>query len=221
MAERRAIEPKYQETACRRRLKYCSRLVDLPSNAAVKRSVNGTGSIRATYRAVSRYVEWVARQQTMADETIKRAAQEYLAVRLTEDGLTYEEKLNRDAAIALAPAVWRGVEERVIAMCAEWNTVTKEQTLTCKETVLGDLRIRCAGRSHQLILHYDSKRHFIQVENSAREDYEPEVILLIEGYSKDSGRDARLMRNDEPVNLEHLIVGQLRVLAGMSRKAQD
>jgi hypothetical protein len=106
-------------------------------------------------------------------------------------------------------------------MCAEWNTVTKEQTLTCRETVLGDLRIRCAGRSHQLILHYDSRRRFIQVENSAREDYEPEVILLIEGYSKDSGRDARLMRNDEPVNLEHLIVGQLRVLAGMSRKAQD
>ena len=76
MAERRAIEPKHQETACRRRFKCCSRVVDLPSNTAVNRRANGTGSIRTTYRLVSRYVEWVAGQQTMADETIKRAAQD-------------------------------------------------------------------------------------------------------------------------------------------------
>ena len=34
-------------------------------------------------------------------------------------------------------------------------------------------------------------------------------------------RDARLVRNNEPVNLEMLIVGELRVLAGISRRAQS
>jgi hypothetical protein len=41
----------------------------------------------------------------MADESVKRAAQKYLAERLSEEGLTYEETQNRDAAIALVPAV--------------------------------------------------------------------------------------------------------------------
>jgi hypothetical protein len=43
--------------------------------------------------------------------------------------------------------------------------------------------------------------------------------LLIEGYSTGSGRSARLMRNDEPVNVDMLLVGELRVLAGLSRRA--
>jgi hypothetical protein len=157
----------------------------------------------------------------MADDTIKQAAQEYLAAQLTEEGLTYEDKLNRDASIALAPVIWKSVMEKVSAMCQEWNSVTNEQTLTCKETPLGDLRIRCAGRPHQLIFHYDSKRRVIRVENTARKDYEPKVVLFFEGCSMGSGHDARLMRNDEPVNLELLVVGQLRVLAGLSRKANS
>jgi len=156
----------------------------------------------------------------MADETIKQSAQEYLAVRLTEDGLTYEETLNREAAIALAPAVWKELAEKVFAMCKEWNEVTKEQSLTCKETALGDLRIRCTGRAHQLVLHYNAKKLVIKVENTAREEYEPKVVLSIEGYLNGSERSARLMRNNEPVNLEMLILGQLRVLAGLSRKGQ-
>jgi hypothetical protein len=41
----------------------------------------------------------------MNDESIKRAAQEYLAERLSEEGLTAEQTLNRQAAITLAPAV--------------------------------------------------------------------------------------------------------------------
>jgi len=106
-------------------------------------------------------------------------------------------------------------------MCQEWNSVTKEQTLSCKETALGDLRIRCAGRSHQLVFHFDSKHRLVRVENTAREDYEPKIVLLIQGFASGSGRDARLMRNEEPVNLEMLVVGQLRVLAGLGRKASS
>jgi hypothetical protein len=44
------------------------------------------------------------------------------------------------------------------------------------------------------------------------------VILLIEGYPTESGRDVHVVRTDEPVNLDMLILGQLRVLAGLSRK---
>lgn len=106
-------------------------------------------------------------------------------------------------------------------MCQEWNSVTQEKTLTCKETVVGDLRIRCAGRPHQLIFHFDFKRRLIRVENTARQDCEPKIVLLIKVYATDYGRDARLVRNDEPVNLELLVVGQLRVLAGLSRKTKS
>lgn len=157
----------------------------------------------------------------MADQSIKRAAQEYLAERLSEDGLTYEETRNRDAAIALAPAVWKKLAETVVAMCRDWNATTKEETISCKETMLGDLRIRCAGRSHQMVVHFDSARRLVKVENTAREEHEPKVVLSIEGYPTESGRGARLMRNNEPVNSEMLILGQLRVLAGLSRKSDQ
>jgi len=154
-------------------------------------------------------------------ETVRRAAQEYLAERLSEEGLTYEETQNRDAAIALAPAVWKKVTETIVAIVSEWNTVTKEQSLTCKETPLGDLRIRCVGSSHQLTIHFDSPRRLVKFENSNRPDHEPKVVLSIEGYATDTGRDARLMRNREVVNLEMLILGQLRQLAGLRRRAEQ
>jgi hypothetical protein len=153
----------------------------------------------------------------MGEENIRRAAQEYLAERLSDEGLTYEQTLNRDTAVALAPKVWGEVMEKVKAICQEWNAVTKEQTFSCKETVLGDLRIRCAGRPHQIMLHYESKLRLIRVENSAREEHEPKVALLIEGYVTQEGRGARLMRNNEPVNLEMLMIRQLRTLAGIGQ----
>jgi hypothetical protein len=156
----------------------------------------------------------------MSDPSIKRAAQEYLAERLTEEGLTHEQTLNRRASLALAPTVWKVVVSTVTAMCEAWNAETKEKTFTCKETVLGDLRIRCAGRPYQMIWHYDSRRRMVHVENSARAEHEPEVVLYIDGYEMESGeRGARLTRNNQPVNLEMLLLGQLRVLAGLSRKA--
>jgi hypothetical protein len=156
----------------------------------------------------------------MGDQSIKRAAQEYLAERLSKEGLTYEQTQNRNAAITLAPAVWRKVVQTIQITCQEWNAETKEQTLTCKETILGDIRIRCAGRSHQMIWHFDSRKRLVHVENTAHEDHELKVVLSIEGYETDSGdRDARLVRNNQPVNLEMLLLGQFRVLAGLSRKA--
>jgi hypothetical protein len=155
----------------------------------------------------------------MGDESIKRAAQEYLAERLSADGLTYEQQLNRDAAIAYAPTVWQLLMATVKAMCDDWNAETKESTFSCKETILGDLRVRCAGRAHQLTFHFDSKHRLVRVKNTAREEHEPKIVLSIEGYLTDSGRQARLMRNNEPVNLQMLLLRQFRVLAGLSNRA--
>ncbi len=73
----------------------------------------------------------------MADESAKRAAQEYLAAKLSEEGQSYEDKLNLEAAIALGPKVWKKLADTVITNCQEWNAITKKQTLTCKETTLG------------------------------------------------------------------------------------
>jgi hypothetical protein len=154
----------------------------------------------------------------MRDETTKRAAEEYLATKLAEEGQAYENKLNSEAAVALAPQVWNRSAATVVAKCNEWNAVTKEQSLTCKETALGDLRISCAGRSQLMTVQYESTKRLIRIKNTARPEHEKDAVLYIEGYATDSGREARLMRNNEPVNFDMLIVGELRVLAGLSRQ---
>ncbi len=156
----------------------------------------------------------------MGDESTKRAAQEYLAARLSKEGQSYEDGLNREAAEKLAPGVWKRADT-VIAKCEEWNVVAGERAFTYRETMLGDLRILCAGRSQQMVVHYDSKKLLIVIKNTARPEHEKDAILLIEGYPTGTERDARLVRNNEPVNLEMLIVGELRVLAGMSRRANS
>jgi hypothetical protein len=154
----------------------------------------------------------------MGDEITKRAAEEYLATKLAEEGQSREEKLNGEAAVALAPQVWKRSAATVVAKCSEWNAVTKEQSLTCKETALGDLRISCAGRSQLMTVQYDSKKRLITIKNTARPEHEKDAVLRIEGYATDFGRDARLVRNNEIINFDMLIVGELRVLAGLSRK---
>ena len=68
----------------------------------------------------------------MADESAKRAAQEFLAAKLSEEGQLYENKVNLEAAIALAPKVWKKLADTVIANYREWNAVTGEQSLTCR-----------------------------------------------------------------------------------------
>ena len=155
----------------------------------------------------------------MADESTKRAAQEYLAAKLSVEGQSHEAKLNREAAEKLSRAVWKTVAETVTRKIREWNAVTNEETFTCKETMMGDLRILRAGRSQQMTVHFDSRKLLVVIKNTARLEHETDVIMLIEGYATENGREARLMRNEEPVNLEMLVVGELRVLAGMTRRA--
>ncbi|MGB7435456.1 MAG: hypothetical protein WBR26_13075 [Candidatus Acidiferrum sp.] len=154
----------------------------------------------------------------MGDRSTERAAQEYLAAKFAEERQREEEQLNLEAAASLSLVVWKRVTHTVFAKCREWNAVTNEQTLTCKETAVGDLRIRCCGRSHQLTIHFDSRKRLVIIRNTARPENEPDTILSIEGYASDSGRDARLTRNNEPIHLDMLIVNHLRVLAGLSRE---
>ena len=157
----------------------------------------------------------------MLDESTKQAAQEYLAAKLTEEEQIYEEKHNLATAVARAPLVWKRVREVILAQCSEWNAVTQEETLTCKETAIGDLRIWCVARSTQMTVHYDSKKLSITVKNAGRLEHEKDLILRIQGYRTGSDRDerdARLMRNGLPANLDMLILGELRVLTGIGRQ---
>jgi len=157
----------------------------------------------------------------MLDESTKQAAQEYLAAKLTEEEQIYEEKHNLATAVARAHLVWKRFREVILAQCSEWNAVTQEETLTCKETAIGDLRIWCVARSTQMTVHYDSKKLSITVKNAGRLEHEKDLILRIQGYRTGSDRDerdARLMRNGLPANLDMLILGELRVLTGIGRQ---
>ncbi len=155
----------------------------------------------------------------MADESTKRAAEEYLAAKLSKEGQSYEDQQNREAAEKLGPAVWKRVAETVTTKCREWNATVGEQTFSVKETIMGDLRVLCAGRSQQLTIHFDSRKLLVTIKNTARLEHEKDLILSVEGYSTGSGRDARLMHHKDPVNLDMMITGELRVLAGLSRRA--
>jgi hypothetical protein len=157
----------------------------------------------------------------MRDESTKQAAQEYLAAKLTEEEQAYEAKLNGETAVARAPLVWKRVKEAIFGQCREWNAVTQEETLSCKETSIGDLRIWCAAKSKQMTVHYDSKKLLVTIKNAGRLEHEKDVILRIEGYRTGSDaeeRDARLMRNELPVNIDMLLLAELRVLTGMKRQ---
>jgi hypothetical protein len=72
-----------------------------------------------------------------------------------------------------------------------------------------------------MTVHYDSKKLSIMVKNAGQLEHEKDVILRIEGYRTDSDRDARLMRNELPVNIDMLILGELRVLTGIGRQRKD
>jgi len=160
----------------------------------------------------------------MRDESTKQAAQEYLAAKLLEEEQAYEAKLNRETAIAQAPLVWKKVQAMIFAQCSEWNAVTEESTLTCKETAIGDLRIWCGDKSRQMTVHFDSKKLLITVKNAGRLEHEKDVILRIEGSRtgpEREDREAGLVRNELAVNLELLILAELRVLTGMKRQRND
>ena len=114
---------------------------------------------------------------------------------------------------------WKRVAAGLSAECSEWNAVTKEQTLTLKEAPLGDFRVWCAGRSHVMTIHYDSHRLTVTIKNTARLENEADVVLNVAGYATASGRDAHLVRNGQPVNLDMLLLRELRLLAGIGRQA--
>ncbi len=157
----------------------------------------------------------------MRDETTKQAAQEYLATKLTEEEQKYEDEHNMATAVARSLLVWKRFKDAVLTQCNVWNTVTQEETLVCKETLLGDLRIWCAARTKQMTVHYDSRKLLVTVKNAGRLEHEKDVILHIEGYRTGADRDerdARLVRNNEPVNVDMLILGELRVLTGIGRQ---
>lgn len=64
----------------------------------------------------------------MADESTQRAAQEYLAEKVSKEGQSYEDKLNRETAEKLGPGVWKQVAETVATKCQEWNAIAGEKT---------------------------------------------------------------------------------------------
>jgi hypothetical protein len=157
----------------------------------------------------------------MRDESTKQAAQEYLAAKLTEEDQKYEDERNLATAVARALLVWKRFKDAILAQCNVWNTVTQEETLACKETLLGDLRIWCAAQSKQIIVQYDSRKLLITVKNAGRPENEKDLILRIEGYRTGADReerDARLVLNDQPANIDMLILGELRVLTGIGRR---
>jgi len=157
----------------------------------------------------------------MRDESTKQAAQEYLAAKITEGEQKYEDERNMATAVARSLQVWKKFKDAIVAQCNAWNTVTQEETLACKETLLGDLRIWCAAQSKQMTVQYDSKKLLITVKNAGRLENEEDLILHIEGFRTGADRDerdARLMRNDQPVNIDVLILGELRVLTGIGRQ---
>lgn len=159
----------------------------------------------------------------MRDESTKQAAQEYLATKLTEEQQRYEAEQNCATAIARSIIVWTRLRDSLVAQCREWNTVVGEETLTCKETPMGDLRVWCAAVSKQMIVHFDSRKLLVTIKNAGRLENEKDVILRIEGYRTGPelhSRDAHLVRvvNDEAVNLDMLLLGELRVLTGMKRQ---
>jgi hypothetical protein len=72
-----------------------------------------------------------------------------------------------------------------------------------------------------MTMHYDSKKLLITVKNAGRLEHEKDVILHIKGYRTGVDRSARevhLVRNEQAVNIDMLIVGELRVLTGMKRQ---
>ena len=154
----------------------------------------------------------------MRDESTKQAAQEFLAAKLTEEAQKLEDKLNLETAVARSLQVWKHFRDSIFSQCNEWNSVTQEQTLTCKETPLGDLRVWCAATSKHLTVHYDSRKLLVTLKNGGRRENETDVILHIEGYSTGTDRSAHLVRNDEAVNVPVLILGELRILSGMGRQ---
>src|SRR5207247_9722293 len=106
----------------------------------------------------------------MRDESTKQAAQEYLATKLTEQQQRYEDEQNHATAETRSIVVWRRLRDSLVAQCKEWNAVGGEETLTGKETPLGDLRVWCAALSKQMTVHFDSRSRLLPLGIAGRLD---------------------------------------------------
>src|SRR5258706_12921295 len=124
----------------------------------------------------------------MSTDRTKDSAQEFFAEKLSRDFEAQEAKLNHEAAVRLCRVVWNRVATAVREKCKQWNQVTGEETLTCKETLLGDLRVRCAGRPHQLSVHFDSAKLLVTLKNTARAAHETHIVLNIAAHPTDNAR---------------------------------
>jgi hypothetical protein len=71
-----------------------------------------------------------------------------------------------------------------------------------------------------VLVHFDSKTRTVTIKNTARPGNEPDTLLKIEGYATETARGAYLVRNNEAMNLEMMVLGHLRVLAGLNRRAE-
>jgi len=155
----------------------------------------------------------------MSTDRTKDSAQEFFAEKLSRDFEAQEAKLNHEAAVRLCRVVWKRVATTVQDKCKQWNLVTGEETMLCKETLMGDLRIRCAGRPHQLSIHFDPANLLITLKNTARAEHETDIILHIAGCATENGdRDAQLVHNGQIANADTVLLGEFRVLAGMTRQ---
>lgn len=154
----------------------------------------------------------------MSTDRAKDSAQEFFAEKLSRDFEAQEAKLNHEAAVRLCRVAWTRLATVIQDNCKQWNQVTGEETLTCKETLLGDLRIRCAGRPHQLSIHFNPAKLLITLKNTARAEHETDIVLNIEGYATENGRDAQIAHNGKVANASIVILAELRVLAGMTRQ---
>ena len=154
----------------------------------------------------------------MSTDRTKDSAQEYFAEKLSQDFEAQEAKLNHEAAVRMCRVVWKRVATAVQDKCKQWNQVTGEETMVCKETLMGDLRIRCAGRPHQLSIHFDPNKLLITLKNTARAEHETDIVLHIEGCATENGRDAQVVHNGKVANADTVLLGEFRVLAGMTRQ---
>src|SRR5258707_12329285 len=83
---------------------------------------------------------------------------------------------------------------------------------------MGDLRIWCASRRQQMMVHYDSKRLLVTVRNGGRLEPEKDVILHMEGYRtgpERTDRDVHLVRNEQAVHIGIVLGGGPRGFAGL------
>jgi len=83
--------------------------------------------------------------------------------------------------------------------------------------MLGDLRCGAqANRSDDGALRFQGA--FDHLKNTARPEHEKDMILSIEGYFHSRRPRRSPCANNEPANLDVVILGELRVLVGLGRQ---